>query len=70
MKALAPALFLLAGACSPAPKGDAESEQVISERAADIRNQADSDVAKQIEEIDAAANAEAAELASDPINTQ
>ena len=70
MKALIPPFLLILSACNSAPSSEAESENAIADRAADIRNQADADVSKQIQEIDAAANAEAADLAETPVNAQ
>lgn len=70
MRALIPALLLMVSSCNAKPSGEAESENAIAERADDIRNQADAEVAKQVAEIDAAANAEAADLTDAPVNAQ
>jgi starvation-inducible outer membrane lipoprotein len=70
MRKITGALLLMLAACSAAPVSETESEDAISERAAEIRNQADADTAKQIEEIDAAANAEGADLEAAPANAQ
>lgn len=70
MRSLPFAITLALAACSPVPTGEAESENAIAERASEIRNQADADIAKQIAEIDASANAEAAELSAVPTNAQ
>ena len=64
------ALLLMLAACTSAPVSETESEDGIAKRAAEIRNQADTDVSKQIEEIDASANAEGAELEVAPVNAQ
>lgn len=69
MNRIAFALLLLGG-CSSAPKSETESEEAIIERAAEIRNQADADIARQIAEMDAAANAEGVELETAPVNAQ
>lgn len=70
MRAPLPALLLVVGACTSAPTSEAESENAIAERAAEIRNQADADVEKQVQEIEAAANAEAAEFGVAVVNAQ
>ena len=62
-KALLLSSLLGLAACTGAPKGaGAETEDAIAKRAADIRADAEADVTRQIAEIDAAANAEAARL--------
>lgn len=70
MRAALPALLLVAGACTSTPTSEAESENAIAERAAEIRNQADAEVDKQVQEIEAAANAEAAEIGATVVNEQ
>lgn len=70
MKRGIPILLLLVAACSSKPVGETESESAIVERAAEIRNQADAELAKQIEDIGATANAEAVDLAETPVNAQ
>ena len=70
MRAAFPALLLVVGACASAPTSEAESENAIAERAAEIRNQADADVARQVQEIEAASNAEAAEIGATMVNAQ
>lgn len=68
---LLPLVFALAlAACSPAPTGDAESETAIADRASEIRNQANADVARQVQEIEAASNAEAADMGAATVNAQ
>lgn len=64
------ALLLMLAACTSAPVSETESEDAIALRAAEIRNQTNADNAKQIEEIDAATNAEGAELEVVPVNAQ
>lgn len=70
MKALAPALLLLAVSCTSAPAGGGESEAAIEKRAQAIRDEADAEVNRQIAEIEAAANAEAASLPESSANAQ
>lgn len=70
MRKIACATLLMLAACTSAPVSETESEDGIAKRAAEIRNQADTDVSKQIEEIDASANAEGAELEVAPVNAQ
>jgi len=69
---LIPALALsLLSACDSAPKAsDSETEQAIAKRAADIRNDTDAEINRQIADIDASANAEGARIPTDETNAQ
>lgn len=62
MKALTPVLLLLMVACSSPPTGDADSENAIAVRAEEINQQANAEITKQVQEIDTAANVEAADV--------
>lgn len=70
MRALVVAFPLMLAACNSSPTSEAESENAIATRADDIRNEADAEVAKQVLEIDAAANAEAIGVTDASVNAQ